>query len=65
MFYFLLWIQDSDPTDDEDPYINQVALITFFTLLPYAKYSFGIVKRFKKQLFDYLKNQLFDLFVKT
>ena len=57
MFYFLLWIQDSDPNDDDDPYLSHVFLITFFTLLPYAKFSFKIVKKFKGHLFDYLKKK--------
>ena len=56
MFGFLLWIQP-DPDSEDDSYLMQVGVIIFWTLLPYAKYSFGIVKTFKKQLFKYLQEK--------
>lgn len=54
IFGFLLWIQP-DPNSEDDPYMMQVIIISFVTLLPYAKYSLQIVKVFKKQLFKHLQ----------
>ena len=55
MFSFLLWINDR--TNDEDSYVSQVILICFLAMLPYGKYSFSLVSRFKKQLFKYLQDK--------
>ena len=56
IFSYLLWVRAS-PDSDDDPYITQVIIISFVTCLPYAKYSLGIVKVFKKQLFKYLQEK--------
>ena len=56
IFSSLLWVRPS-PDSDDDPYLTQVIIISFVTCLPYAKYSLGIVKVFKKQLFKYLQEK--------
>ena len=60
-FYFFLWgvfeLFGVDITSDEFPYLAQVMLITLAAMLPYGKYSFSLMARFKKQLFRYIKDK--------
>ena len=56
IFSSLLWVRPN-PNSDDDPYLSQVIIISSVTCLPYAKYSLGIVKVFKKQLFKYLQEK--------
>ena len=60
-FYFFLWgvfeLFGVDITSEKFPYLVQVMLITFAAMLPYGKYSFSLMARFKKQLFRYIKDK--------
>lgn len=54
IFAILGFITPTSMDDKIEVYAEQVAFIIFFILLPYAKYSLSIVKKFKIKLFDFL-----------
>lgn len=54
LFSFLDFLSQVPMDERIETYIEQVAMIMVFILLPYAKYSFSVVQKFKILLFNYL-----------
>lgn len=54
LFSFLSFVTPSSMDDLLESYVEQVSVIIFVVLLPYAKYSNSVVKKFKDKLFEFL-----------
>ncbi|MDD2790609.1 MAG: hypothetical protein PHU40_08095 [Sulfurimonas sp.] len=54
VFSFLGFLSHVPLDERIETYIEQVVVISIFILLPYAKYSYSVVQKFKVLLFDHL-----------